>query len=55
MDARRRGLREISLETGSGDAFEPALELYRRRGFVSCGAFADYVASGFNQFMRLEL
>lgn len=54
-EARRRGLSRISLETGSGDAFEPALELYRRRGFASCGAFADYVASDFNQFMRLEL
>jgi putative acetyltransferase len=54
-DARRRGLRRIYLETGSGEAFEPALELYRRRGFESCGAFSDYVASAFNQFMRLEL
>jgi putative acetyltransferase len=54
-DARRRGLTRLSLETGSGAAFEPALELYRRRGFVSCGAFSDYVASDFNQFMRLEL
>lgn len=53
--ARARGLSRISLETGSGDAFEPALELYRRRGFESCDAFADYVASAFNQFMRLEL
>lgn len=54
-EARRRGLSRISLETGSGEAFEPALELYRRRGFQSCGAFSDYVGSAFNQFMRLEL
>lgn len=54
-EARRRGVRRILLETGSGEAFEPALELYRRRGFQSCGAFADYVASDFNQFMRLDL
>lgn len=54
-EARRRGIRRILLETGSGEAFEPALELYRRRGFTSCGAFGDYVASDFNQFMRLEL
>lgn len=54
-EARRRGLSRVSLETGSGEAFEPALELYRRRGFESCGAFGDYVASAFNQFMRLEL
>jgi putative acetyltransferase len=54
-EARRRGMTRLSLETGSGEAFEPALELYRRRGFVACGAFADYVASPFNQFLRLEL
>jgi putative acetyltransferase len=54
-EARRRGIRRIFLETGSGEAFEPALELYRRRGFTSCGAFGDYVGSEFNQFMRLEL
>ena len=53
--ARQRGLRRVFLETGSGEAFEPALELYRRRGFESCGAFSDYVASQFNQFMRLDL
>ena len=54
-EARRRGIDRIYLETGSGEAFEPALELYRRRGFESCGAFSDYVASEFNQFMRLAL
>lgn len=54
-EARRRGLRRLSLETGSGEAFEPALALYRKRGFASGGAFGDYVASDFNQFMHLDL
>ena len=53
--ARQRGMTRLSLETGSGEAFEPALELYRRRGFESCGAFSDYVGSDFNQFMALRL
>jgi XTP/dITP diphosphohydrolase len=53
--AHARGYTRISLETGSGPAFEPALELYRRRGFVAGAAFADYVASDFNQFLHLEL
>jgi XTP/dITP diphosphohydrolase len=53
--AAARGYRRVSLETGSGPAFEPALALYRRRGFVSGPAFGDYVASDFNQFMHLEL
>lgn len=54
-EARRRGVTRLSLETGSGEAFEPALELYRRRGFVSGAAFADYVGSDFNQFMHMDL
>ncbi len=54
-EARRRGLRRLSLETGSGPAFEPALALYRKRGFVAGGAFGDYVASDFNQFLHLDL
>jgi putative acetyltransferase len=48
-------MRRLSLETGSGEAFEPALALYRRRGFTDGPAFADYVASDFNQFLHLEL
>jgi putative acetyltransferase len=53
--ARSRGLRNLSLETGSGPAFEPALSLYRRRGFVDGEAFGDYVRSEFNQFLHLDL
>jgi XTP/dITP diphosphohydrolase len=53
--AASRGYRRVSLETGSGAAFEPALTLYRRRGFASGPAFGDYVASDFNQFLHLEL
>ncbi|HQR23341.1 MAG TPA: GNAT family N-acetyltransferase [Steroidobacteraceae bacterium] len=53
--ARARGMRRLSLETGSGPAFEPALELYRRRGFVDGEAFAQYERSAFNQFLHLSL
>jgi putative acetyltransferase len=50
-----RGVRRLSLETGSGPAFEPALALYRRRGFCPGVAFADYEKSTFNQFLHLDL
>ena len=53
--ARAQGLTRLSLETGSGAAFEPALAMYRKRGFQSGGAFGDYEASAFNQFMHLDL
>ncbi len=54
-EARRRGYTRLSLETGSGPAFEPALALYRKHGFVNGAAFSDYKASHFNQFMHLDL
>ena len=55
LQARTAGMTCISLETGSGPAFEPALALYRRRGFVDCPAFAEYENSAFNQFLHLPL
>jgi putative acetyltransferase len=53
--ARAAGMVRLSLETGSGPAFEPALALYRRRGFVAGPAFAQYTRSEFNQFLHLPL
>ncbi|MGT2478896.1 GNAT family N-acetyltransferase (plasmid) [Methylobacterium oryzae CBMB20] len=53
--AKARGMRRLSLETGSGPAFEPALHLYRRRGFMNGAAFGSYTESAFNQFLHLEL
>jgi putative acetyltransferase len=55
QEARARGLRRLSLETGRGEEFEAALSLYRRRGFVGGDAFADYRPSSFSQFFDLEL
>ena len=54
-EARRRGYLRLSLETGSGPAFEPALILYRRYGFVDGEPFGDYEKSSFNQFLHLDL
>jgi GNAT superfamily N-acetyltransferase len=54
-EARKRGLRRQSLETGSGPAFEPALALYRKRGFTDGEAFGNYERSSFNQFLHMEL
>lgn len=53
--ATERGFRRVSLETGSGPAFDAAIALYIRRGFRSGEAFADYTPSEFNQFFHLEL
>jgi putative acetyltransferase len=48
-------LTHLSLETGSGPAFDPALALYRKYGFVDGEAFSDYQPSAFNQFLHLQL
>jgi len=54
-EARSRGYSRLSLETGSGPAFEPAVALYRRRGFTDGDAFGGYDKSAFNQFLHLDL
>ncbi|MEN3174647.1 GNAT family N-acetyltransferase [Gluconobacter cerinus] len=53
--ARSLGLKKLSLETGRNSSFEPALKLYKARGFQLGEPFADYQASGFNQFLHLSL
>jgi putative acetyltransferase len=53
--AKLRGLKLLSLETGSGPAFDPALALYRKRGFSDGDLFGDYQRSAFNQFLHLPL
>ena len=53
--AKSRGVKRLSLETGSGPIFEPALALYRRRGFINGGPFSEYEQSAFNQFLHLTL
>ncbi|MFL6230483.1 MAG: GNAT family N-acetyltransferase [Pyrinomonadaceae bacterium] len=54
-EARRRGYRRLSLETGSMAAFAPARELYARFGFTYCAPFADYVEDPNSVFMTREL
>lgn len=49
--ARERGYERLSLETGSGGPFEPALRLYEKHGFEYCGPFADYRDDPFSRFM----
>ena len=53
--AHARGYQRLSLETGSGDAFDPAIALYLRHGFTPCPAFGDYHENAFSRFMSLTL
>ena len=54
-EARSRGYRRLSLETGSMEAFVPARALYARFGFVVCPPFGDYRLDPNSVFMTLEL
>jgi putative acetyltransferase len=50
-DAQARGVRRVSLETGSMDFFAPARALYRSEGFEHCAPFGSYVADPNSVFM----
>jgi len=54
-EARARGYKRLSLETGSLDAFKPAQKLYESFGFVHCGPFGQYKLDPYSAFMSLEL
>ncbi len=54
-DARGRGVRRISLETGSMEFFAPARTLYASVGFRPCAPFGDYVDDPNSTFMTLAL
>lgn len=53
--AKSRGYHRLSLETGSGGAFDAAHGLYLRYGFEYCPPFGDYAEDPFSRFMTLAL
>ena len=54
-EGRERGYRRLSLETGSTEAFVPALAMYEAHGFEYCPPFGDYVEDPFSRFMTLAI
>jgi putative acetyltransferase len=54
-EAKRRGYRRVSLETGSMEYFEPARRLYASFGFAYCGPFGSYTEDSNSIFMTKEL
>jgi putative acetyltransferase len=53
--AQVRGYTKLSLETGTHNAFEPAHNLYRSKGFVLSGPFGSYLPNEHSVFMELRL
>ncbi|GAA4168727.1 GNAT family N-acetyltransferase [Gryllotalpicola koreensis] len=54
-EARRRGIRDLKLETGAEEYFAPARALYVKHGFRSCGPFADYTDDPNSRYFALAL
>jgi putative acetyltransferase len=54
-EAKLRGYRRLSLETGSMSYFEPARSLYRKHGFQLCPPFNGYIEDSNSVFMTLRL
>jgi putative acetyltransferase len=55
VEAKRRGYRRLSVETGSMAYFEPARQLYAKFNFKPCPPFADYVEDANSVFMSMQL
>lgn len=54
-EARARGYRRVSLETGTMEGFAAARALYARFGFRACPPFGDYREDPNSVCMALEL
>ena len=54
-EARTRGMRRLSLETGSWPYFLAARALYARHGFMECGPFGEYREDPNSVFMTVAL
>ncbi|MFI9641040.1 GNAT family N-acetyltransferase [Micromonospora sp. NPDC051925] len=55
QDARGRGVRQLSLETGSMEFFAPARALYAKAGFSFCSPFGSYTEDSNSVFMTKTL
>jgi putative acetyltransferase len=53
--AKSHSFEKISLETGSGTSFDPAISLYQSYGFTNGDSFGEYQKSEFNQFFHLTI
>lgn len=53
--AKERGVRRVSLETGSQQGFAAAIAFYRDAGFRMCEAFGKYQRGTTSIFMTIQL
>ena len=53
--ASQIGIKKISVETGSGDFFDPARKLFQKFGFKTCKPFAHYKKDPNSCYFNLEI
>lgn len=53
--AKARGLKRLSLETGSSEHFIAARNMYKNFGFTECGPFEGYEPDPNSCFMTMEI
>ena len=41
-EAKKEGIKKLSIETGAGDFFKPARKLFKKFAFKTCDPFASY-------------
>ena len=54
-EAKKRGYKNVSLETGSHQAFIPAVNLYKKFGFEQCGPFGSYRLDPHSIFLKKKI
>jgi putative acetyltransferase len=54
-EAKARGYKRLSLETGGSKPFEAAIALYESEGFTRCGPIAGYPDTPFSRFFSREI
>ena len=53
--AKQIGIKKLSIETGSGDFFDPARKLFKKFGFKNTGPFAHYKIDPNSCYFTLDL
>lgn len=54
-EAKVRGYKTVNLETGTHEAFIPAVEMYKRYGFEECEPFGEYKHDPHSRFFSKRL
>ena len=54
-EAKKLGIKRLSIETGAGVFFKPARKLFKKCGFIICEPFAEYKEDVDSCYMSLNI